>query len=841
MQGNDQKNNFLPVLRKFLAISVLLVTVQLGAQPSRIFNAAELKLALQNLNVLGSVLYVAAHPDDENTALLTYLTKGKNYRTAYLAMTRGSGGQNLIGPEKGELIGIIRTHETLQARQIDGAEQFFTRAIDFGYSKSPKETLEIWEKESILSDVVWMIRKFKPDVVITRFPATGVRTHGHHISSAILAREAFKLAGDPSSFPEQVQYVDVWQPRRIFWNVFRRGRQGRDLDLSNFLQIDIGSFNQLLGKSHTEIAAKSRSMHKSQGFGARGRRGSQLNYFQLLDGEQATKDLFEGIDVTWSRIPGAEAVGQLLNEAYQKFQPANPAASIPILLKAYSELNKLKTGHWVNLKRLALFQVIQSCTGLWVEAIASDFAAAPGNEVKVAVEVVNRSLFPLVLEKINFPFSSADTTIGSTLEANKPWGLERSIEIPETAGYTHPYWLRSEAKQGIVQVDDQTMIGRPESPTPTSISFTFSAESQLLEYEVPLLYRWTDRVTGEHYRKFEIRPPVTANLDEKAYLFTDNRAREIKVALKSSEPNATGELRLKTADGWQITPPTFPFTIDKKYGEVSTTFTVQPTEGSQVTTLELEVEINGRTFNRSMVEIDHPHIPRLTVFPPARAKLIRLDVQKRISKIGYIMGSGDEIPSRLIQLGYEVVLLDDQMLEDTNLSEYDAIVAGIRAYNTRKRLAHAQNKLLDYVYKGGTLVVQYNVSRGLVTNEIGPYPFRLSRDRVTLENASVTFVNAEHSLLNFPNKITERDFEGWVQERGLYFANEWDERYEPILSCNDPGEKSLSGGMLYTRYGEGVFIYTGYSWFRQLPAGVPGAYRLFVNLISAGKYREGTN
>ncbi|MFQ5640819.1 MAG: PIG-L family deacetylase, partial [bacterium] len=836
-----RKNSVVLSFSIFIVLVALSPASHLMAQPSRILNSAELKLALKKLTVLGSVLYVGAHPDDENTALLAYLTKEKNYRSAYLSMTRGSGGQNLIGSEKGELIGIIRTHELLQARRIDGAEQFFTRAVDFGYSKSPQETLEIWGKEHILSDVVWMIRTFRPDVMITRFPAAVVRTHGHHIASAILANEAFKLAGDPARFSEQLQYVSVWQPKRILWNVFRRGRPGRDLDVSDFLQVDIGSYNQLLGKSYTEIAAESRSMHKSQGFGARGRRGSRLNYFQLVDGAPTESDLFHGIDVSWSRIQGGEITGQLLHSAYEDFQPANPAASLPTLLKAFSELNKLEKDYWVNAKRIELLQVIQSCAGLWFEAVAHDFAAAPGNEVKIALEVVNRCQAPFVLEKIGFPFSSADTTIGSSLHPNKPFTLERSLEIPKTAAYTHPYWLESPPKQGLFQVADQVLIGRAEAPKPASVSFVLAVDGQRLEFEVPLLYRWTDRVAGERYRKFEIRPAVTANLDAKVYLFPDDQVREVHVTLKSAKPNASGELKLRALDGWQISPPVFSFTIDEKYGEAMAIFIVQPPGGSHVSTLEAEVAINGGVLSRSLVEIDHPHIPRQTVFPAATAKLIRLNIEKRISKIGYIMGSGDEIPSSLIQLGYEVTSLEDPILEKSNLSEFDAIVVGVRAYNTRQRLRHVQSKLLDYVEKGGTLVVQYNVSRGLVTTEIGPYPFKLSRDRVTLESAPVTFVDSKHPLLNFPNKITERDFDGWVQERGLYFANEWDKRYESVLSCHDPGEKPLRGGMLYARYGKGVFIYTGFSWFRQLPAGVPGAYRLFVNVISAGKYREGTD
>ncbi|MFQ5708138.1 MAG: PIG-L family deacetylase [bacterium] len=841
LQSLFLKLRVVSTVARILAVWVSCLALPLSAQPTKTLDAAEIKLALKKLSVLGSVLYVAAHPDDENTALLAYFSKGKSYRTAYLAMTRGDGGQNLIGTEKGPLMGVLRTQELLQARKIDGAEQYFTRAIDFGYSKSPGETLEIWGKEKILSDVVWTIRKFRPDIVITRFPPGGFRTHGHHTASAILAREAFVAASDSTRFPEQLKYVKPYQPRRIFWNTWRPRNSNDQLDVSELIKIDVGAYNPLLGQSYTEISAESRSMHKSQGFGDRGRRGSRLNYLQLLDGEQVANDAFEGIDVSWSRVPGGEKIGRLLQEAYQTFKPETPAASIPELVKAYSELNKLPENTWVEVKRKELLTAIQSCAGLWLEAIAADYAATPGGQVELQLLVVNRSDFPLQLMKISYPFAGSDTSLSVALRANQAVALEKTLTIPATVPYSQPYWLRAEPDRGNYRVADQTLIGRPVNPASSNVTFEVLAGNQRLVFTTPILYRWTDRVQGEQYRSLEIRPDVTMNLDEKVYIFPDAGPRKVKVTLQSARSNLSGQLKLKTPQGWQVTPASVPFQLKNKYDELVVSFTVKPPTNPEVASLKVEAEVDGKKFNHSLVEIHHPHIMRQSLFPEARAKLIRLDLKKSGTDLAYIMGSGDEIPESLEQLGYHVTLLDDASLDDADFSQFDAIITGVRAYNTRTRLKADGKKLLDYVYHGGTLVVQYNVTFGLVTDEIGPYPFTISHDRVTVENAPITYLQKNHPLLNVPNKITEKDFAGWVQERGLYFANSWDGRYQAVLSSHDPDETPKNGGLLYARYGKGVFIYTGFSWFRQLPAGVPGAYRLFVNLISAGSSRGGSN
>ena len=823
------------LLKKIFVAGVIisLSTLEIFAQPEKNLDAAELDLAIKKLNVLGSVLYIAAHPDDENTAALAYFESGKLLRTGYCAMNRGSGGQNLIGDEQSDELGVIRTQELLAARRIDGAEQFFTRAIDFGYSKNPQETFNIWDKQKILSDVVWIIRKFRPDVIITRFPGTGAGGHGHHTASALLAKEAFKLAGDPNSFPEQLKYVKTWQPKRLYYNVMPWLAEGKNKDTSKLIKIDLGAYNPLLGKSYTEIAAESRSMHKSQGFGVSARRGEQVNYFQYLKGDTAKTDLFEGIDLTWSRVKGSSRVSALLKEVEQNYNPEDPAASLPKLIEAYSELNKLHDDYWVPLKKKELVEIIRDAAGLWLEADAHDYLYVPGDSIGITASVVNRSGYPIRLKNIAVSYQTTPGDVSRILNKNEMLKFDETSVLPADVSITQPYWLMEPHGKGAYTVDDQQMIGQASNDPPLTAKFTITAGKTDLTLDVPVLYNWTDPVHGGEYRPIVIAPPVSINLSDEIFLFTGNSAKPVSVKLISNKDNAGGILRLQVPDGWKVEPESYEYSISRKGKEKDFTFNVSPPEGQTESTLQAVAEENGNVITRGVVTIDYPHIPIQTLFPPAQAKLLRLDIKKTINNIGYIMGSGDMIPEYLRQLGYSVKLLSDAELDTSDLSRFDAIVTGIRAYNTRERLVQNQTRLMNYVKNGGTMVVQYNTTANLEIDNIGPYPFSLSHDRITVEEAPITFVNPELPVLNYPNKITRDDFTGWVQERGLYFADKWDPGYQVVLSGNDPGEQPLAGGMLYANYGKGVYIYTGYSWFRQIPAGVPGAFRFFVNMISA--------
>ena len=820
-------------LKKSIALLfVCTLFLNLNAAPSKIklLDAAELQIALQKLNVLGSVLFIAAHPDDENTSALAYFSKGRKYRTAYLSLTRGDGGQNLIGPEKGAEIGIIRTQELMAARRNDGAEQFFSRAIDFGYSKTYHETLSLWGKEAILADIVWVIRTFRPDVIIARSLGEGPRGHGHHAASGELTEEAFHAAADPERFPEQLPYVHPWQARRLFWNRWRGGSEA----IAHSLAINFGEYNPLLGKSYSEIGAESRSMHKSQGFGAAGRRGALSDYFQLVGGAPATSDVFEGIDTSWNRLPGGRKIGLMLAKIIDTFDPQHPSRSLTSLLAVYTELTGLDETSWVKVKRKELLRVIQSCAGLWIEAVSPEFAAAPGDEIEIQTTIVNRSEYPFRIQEIDFQGLASESGLDILLKNNDPQTFVNSIRIPENFPVSQPYWLEFPPKKALFSVREQHLIGRAENPPSIWVNIKLNTDSSLLEYSVPLLFRWTDRVDGERYRPFEIRLKVTVQIEDKVKIFTADDPQELRVKIKSHSPNAAGTIRLIGAAQWRVTPESIPFILTNKYEETKVTFKVTPPKNPDEALLTAEAETNGEKYDRDLVEISHPHTKRQVYFPESCLKVIKMDLKHSGTKLGYIMGPGDEVAESLLNLGYEVILLDDDLLERADLDQFDAIIAGIRAYNTRERLKNTSPRLLQYVKDGGTFIVQYNVSSGLQTENIGPYPFTIGRDRVSEETAPVAFLIPDHPLLNFPNKITPKDFDGWVQERGLYFAEGWDERYEPILASSDTNESAKKGGLLYARFGKGVFIYTGYSWFRQLPAGVSGAYRLFANLISSG-------
>ena len=808
--------------------------------------AAETQLALKKLTVVGSALYVAAHPDDENTAMLAWLSNDRLVRTGYLSLTRGDGGQNLIGDEKGELLGVIRTQELLAARRIDGAEQFFSRAIDFGYTKSQQETLSLWDRDKILSDVVWVIRKFQPDVLMTRFPTTGEGGHGQHTASAILAEEAFRAASDPSRFPEQLQYVTVWQPKRIFWNRFSfRPQDPNAPELANDLRVDLGGYNPLLGRSYTEIAGESRSQHKSQGFGAAERRGSNVNYLHQTGGDPAKTDPFDGVNLTWSRYPGGERMGALLQQAYDTFDINNPSKSIPLLLQAMQELDRIgangawssKTSPWVDVKRREMLEVIRQCAGLSIDVSAGDSAVTPGGEIPVSVTVVNRSDFPLVLSTVASPYASPGKAPNAALKNNQPVKTDITIKVPADFPYSQPYWLRKAPSKGMFNVDDQTMIGRAENPPaiPITVAFQTGPMEQALIYSVPAVYRWVDAVRGEQVRNVDVVPEVTANLDEHVYLFPDAKPKSVAVKVRDFAGAVDGRVSLVAPAGWHVTPESAPVSFKTKNDETDVKFVVTPAPGETVAALHTRVDLGTRKFDEQVTNIEYPHIPAQRVFSDAGSKLVRMTLARRGQRIGYIMGSGDEVADSLRQAGYDVTLLTDEDLNTADFKGFDAIVAGVRAYNVRKAMRAAHPKMLAWVQNGGTYVVEYNrpTLPVLLVDPPGPYPFKVTEERVTVEEAPVKILDPANPIFTTPNKITQADFNGWVQERGVYFATDWDPRYQTVLESHDPGESEHPGGELYTRYGKGVFIYTGYAWFRQLPAGVPGAYRLFVNLVSA--------
>lgn len=827
----------------------LLFFQNLNAQAPEKWTSADIHHALQKANVLGSALYVAAHPDDENTRLISYLSNSMLMNTAYLSLTRGDGGQNLLGKEIRELLGVIRTQELLGARRTDGGSQMFSRANDFGYSKTPEETQKIWNREEVMKDMVWAIRKHRPDVIVNRFSHdTNRKTHGHHTSSAQLSVEVFEMAGDPSVFPEQLEYVDVWQPTRLFFNTSWWFYGGRDkfaeADKSNMVAVDAGEFYPLKGKSNNEIAAEARSMHKSQGFGSMGSRGEQLEYCDFVKGLKPgnKSDLFEGINTTWGRVKGGAPIGEMMAAILQNFDHTNPSASVPSLIRAYAQIQNLEDGYWKKIKGEEVKKIIAACMGLYLEAVADDYSAVPGQQVELVIEAINRSGVPAKLNSVKYLPMGMDSTLNLVLENNTEFKFWKKITLPTDMPHTNAYWLNEPWELGMYTVKDQLLRGLPETPRQFKVLFNLSIDGQPISFEREVIYKKEDDVKGEVYRPFEVIPPVSVHLADDVYLFTDASARDIEVVVKAGQPNVSGKATLARPNGWSIEPEFIDFNLKQKGEEQVVTFRLSPPANSAEGKISPIADIGDEEggYTRQQVIIEYDHIPTQTVYLNAVAEVARMDLKKAGDRIAYIMGAGDKIPESLRQIGYHVDLLDPESQSDftvENLQKYDAVVLGVRAYNVVERLKFIQPKLLEYVEAGGTMVVQYNTNRGLVLpmEEIAPYDLKISRDRVTVEEAEVRLLAPEHEVLNFPNKITQKDFDGWVQERGLYFPNEWSSEFIPILSSNDPGEPARDGGLLVAKYGKGHYIYTGYSWFRELPPGVPGAYRIFVNLLSVGK------
>lgn len=824
-------------MKQSITLTLLLLSLSIKAQIPAL-SSSDIFQGIKKLNVVGSVLHIAAHPDDENTLMLSYLSKDQMVRTGYLSLTRGDGGQNLIGPEQGYNIGVIRTQELLGARKIDGAQQFFSRAYDFGFSKTLDETLNFWNRDKVLGDVVWMIRKFQPDVIITRFPPDPRAGHGHHQASAFLAEKAFQLSADANAYPDQLKFVKTWQAKRLVWNTFTPGFTNKAPagEKNSFISIEIGGYNAVLGKSYTEIAAESRSQHRSQGFGSAPNRGTRIDYFLHKEGEAAQKDLFEGIDLSWKRVKGSDQVQSLVTSLIQSYSVNDPSASVPGLLKINQALNRLdSTNLYVKTKKEEVKNLIVQCLGLWFESNPMEFSSVAGDVAALNISVVKRSGYPVRLLSLRWTGKSSDSTLNLALDNNQANVFSVKTRLPESLQISQPYWLEKPLDKGSFQIDNQQDIGYPENRPETITRYVFEIDGQIFTFSRPWIYKYTNPAEGEIYRPFEIRPAVTTSITEPVFLFPTASPKIINVKVEAQKDKVTGKVSLVLPSGWKSVPQSADFDIAEKYKGQTFQFSVTPPVSNQEITITAIASSNGQTFDRSIRTIDYRHIPPQTIFPVSEARLARVNIKTTATRIGYIAGAGDDVPLALQQIGCQVTMLDVAELSK-DLSFYDAIVVGVRAYNTEARLLHDQAKLMDYVKNGGTMVVQYTIPNNLKVKQIGPYFLQTGRDRISEEDAEMKFLIPDSPLLNYPNKITSKDFDGWIQERGLYFAQDWDKtKYKALLSGNDTGETSKEGALLYAQYGKGHYIYTGLSFFRELPAGVTGAYRLFANLISVGE------
>ncbi len=757
-------------------------------------NSAEIVAQIKGLKTVASVLYFAAHPDDENNSFLPYLTKERNFRTAYLSLTRGDGGQNLIGKEQGIELGMIRSQELLAARRIDGAEQYFSTAYEFGFSKSSEEALQIWDHEKVLSDAVWIIRKFQPDIIITRFPRDARAGHGHHSASAIIANEAFIAAADPTKFPEQFKYgVSTWQAKRILWNTFNFGTVNTTNE--NQLKLEVGGYNPIIGKSYGEIGAEARTMHKSQGEGRPRRRGTSYEFFELTGGDSAKNDIMDGVNTSWTRLQGAP-VETSIDKILSTFNINNPAGAVPGLVKLYQQINALPISNWRNYKLEQVQDIIKSCAGIFIEATSQQQQVIPGEAIPVQFLFNQRSNANGVLLSVQLP--SKDSVLNKSLVNNQNIEFTYTLKVPEDKTLSQPYWLKYPKTEGMFVVKDQMLIGKSENDPEFEGTVQVAIEKQVFTFKVPVLYKYTDPTKGDVYQPIAVVPDIEMKYNKEVYLV------------------APGD-------------------------SVTLTYQTKDHKGkNEYTNVKYSSDHFPETFySISAKSIAYDHIPTITYIPNTSIKIVPVNVKNTSKHIGYIDGAGDKIPEALVELGATVTHLTESDITAENLKQFDAIVVGIRAYNMYAYLTDKNDILNAYVNQGGNLIVQYLKSNqvGIKPVKVGPYKFSVnSGKRVTQEDVPVTFTLPNHTVLNTPNKITATDFENWVQERSTYQSDNFDAHFEAPLTMNDKGEVPSNGSLLIAPYGKGNMVYLSLVLFRQLPAGNPGAYKLLANIISLPKH-----
>ncbi len=789
----------------------------------------------KKLKVLGSVLYIAAHPDDENTRLITYLAKDQKFNTAYLSLTRGDGGQNLIGPELDEYLGVIRTNELLEARKIDGGIQYFTRANDFGYSKNAEETFSFWNKDSILLDVIRVIREFKPDVVITRFDhRTSGKTHGHHTASAILGLEAAQRANSPLFMKDALKGTDMHIVQRVFFNTswfFYGGKEKFDaMDKSNLYSLDVGSYLPAYGYSTTEIAAQSRSMHKSQGFGINSSRGSMMEYFERIDGAKDSdhKSPFDGLNLSWSRINGGGNVDKLIDTLIQNYDYQKPWLSIPLLQKIEDYIQDLNTDYWKRVKLDEVRRLIYDCAGLFTECYTDRYLAFSNPYLTTNAECIARNPVDIYLVSISIPSAGKDTTYNLSLRPNQSYTWNTNFLLNFHLPFTCPFWLWNGRPKGMYLVDNMSDYTSPMSKRLFTAKFKFQINGKSYVIEKEIIYKNDDPVLGEVKQNVDITPLATVVPDDHLIL-SNSKKTKCKIKIIANYDLQYGFVSLKCPPNISASPDSIRFDFALVGQEKEMEFEITNHSFSDKL-IEIPIQINsGPAY--TLETLKYPHIPWQNIMLPAKIKMINSEILKTKKRVAYIEGAGDYIDEALEKMGFEVKTIHPSGLQSLSIKQFDVLVFGIRALNTKQELISCKEHLIRFMSEGGKVIFQYNTTADLITDDFAPAQLKISRDRVTDENAQVRILKPNHPLLNSPNKINAADFDHWVQERGLYFPNNYSTSYDEILGMNDPNEKELKSGILVKKEGKGWFVYSSLAWFRQLKAGVPGAYRLFANLI----------
>jgi LmbE family N-acetylglucosaminyl deacetylase len=853
--------------------------------------AVGLGQAVRRLGTIGSVLHTGAHPDDEDSGLLAYLARGRQARTAYLSLTRGDGGQNLIGPELYESLGVIRTEELLAARRLDGAGQFFTRAFDFGFSKSKEEALSKWDREEVLRDMVRVIRTFRPFVIASAWSGTPRDGHGHHQAAGTLTQEAYKAAADPSRFPEQIaEGLRPWKAMKLYQREAVRSQNPEGAEptsqgaqtLPPTLSLNTGQFDPLFGRSYYEIAIEGRSQHRSQDQGGIQRKGPRYSGLKLLDSSVGSpaeeKDIFENIDVTLSGI--AKFAGQsaprlkeslkevqaTADEAKASFNPLAASSLTLIISRGLKQIRDIRsslksmglsdseiyeTDFILKRKEQDFVDALVKAEGVVVDCIAEDEIITPGQTFNLSVSSYADGTAKL--SGIEIPLAKGWTITkekesGNVIEGRLVAQTDFKVTVAQDAEPTEPYWLKNRRKDAMFVPGKGGTGIEPLSPSELVADVSFEIAGQKITISQPAQYRFADKALGEIRRDIKIAPAISVNVSPDLLMIplsAKNVDREVTVTLTNNRKDgARGFLSLAKRFEGTITPARVDFDLKRKGERASFNFEVKVSPQRREVRYQLTAiaTIDGVNYRRGYQAIAYPHTESRFLYSDSVAQAQVLDVKVAAGlKVGYIEGAGDDFANALRRIDVDVRTIDSQELATGDLSRYDVIVTGIRAYEVRPDIVANNQRLLDYMRQGGTLIVQYNKGE-YATGNFAPFPVKMARspERVTDERAPVTLLDPLNPRFNYPNKIGPKDFDGWVQERGTYFFSEWDSHYKPTIESNDPGEKPKQGAEIIAQVGSGTYVYTGIAWFRQLPVGVPGAYRLIANLVSLAKPKAQT-
>ncbi len=861
---------------KQISAAVLLALLALPAAPAAApaqegvgayRGAAALGVALRRLGTTKRVLMVGAHPDDEYTPLIARLALEDGADVAYLSLTRGEGGQNGIGPELGEGLGLLRTEELLAARRVDGARQFFTRAYDFGFSKNAEEAFQHWPREELLRDAVWVIRRFRPDVVVNVFSGTPRDGHGQHQVSAIIGREAFEAAGDPRRFPEQLTGgVTAWKPAKLYQSLWA-GAEG------STLRLEVGGYDPLFGRSPFQLATASRSLHRSQDMGRAESAGPRFGYLRRVlpapDGRTETS-MWEGIDTTlvFPRVPNPprgvtprEMATRWYRDGVARLAsgevPLRPDSLVPLLGRMVRGLETSRStegrddgGRFaagVEGELRDAREALALAAGVVIDAVSDDARIVPGQELTVDLSLWNGGSAAVAVDSLTpaLPAGWTATTADPLPATVAPGALvtrKFRVRVPADAGPTEAYFLRAPRDGDLYRWPaERDAHGLPFEPAPVRASARLRIGEARLPLEAEATFREVDPRQGELRRPVLVVPIVSVVLDRAATILPTNGGTPRPLRYRAhlaAEGARGGRLRIVAPAGWRAEPAETAMALragERRDVEVTLHAPSGIAAGDYPVTAVFETD-DGPRLDRGVQVVDYPHVRARPLYHAAASRVRAFDVRVPANlRVAYIVGAGEEGPGVLAQLGIVPDLLDEAALASGDLSRYDVIVAGSRAYEVRPDLATHNARLLEYVRGGGTMIVQYNKYE-LVEGRFTPYPITMGRphDRVTDENAPVRILDPAHPVFTTPNRIGEADFRGWVQERGLYFARTWDDAYTPLLEMADPGEQPLRGGMLIAKHGQGTYVYTGVAFFRQLPEGVPGAWRLFANLLALG-------